>query len=249
MFILDQERTFADALASRLEAEGDIAMAAAVSVALPALPPVVAQDADIMLLDADLPGGAAFALCREVGRRGVAAHVIMLSYFTEAERVAAAVRAGAAAWMSKGESLEHLLRVMHGIVQGETWLPPAVTGHVLTLLLRGDAPQRGSDLLLATLTPREREVLACLADGAARREVAARLSLSANTVRTHTQNLMAKLQVHSTLEAVALTRSELPQDITPLRRDDQWPYIGGCSPSDLAPLALAGQTRISPVGW
>lgn len=216
VFIVDQERTFADALASRLEAEGDIAMVAVVSVALPALPPVVAQDADIMLLDADLPGGAAFTLCRQVARRGLVAHVIMLSYSVEAERVAAAVRAGAAAWMPKCESLERLLRVMQGIVQGETWLPPAVTGHVLTLLLRGDAPQRGSDPLLATLTPREREVLACLAEGAARREVAARLSLSANTVRTHTQNLMAKLQVHSTLEAVALTRSELVQDVTSL---------------------------------
>jgi two-component system NarL family response regulator len=209
VFIVDQERTFADALASRLEAEGEIVMVAAVSAARPALPPVVAQDADIMLLDADLPGDAAFTLCREVARCGPAAHVIMLSYSVEPERVTAAMLAGAAAWMPKGESLECLLRVMHGVVQGESWLPPAVTGHVLTLLLRGDAPQRGSDLLLAPLTPREREVLACLAEGAARREVAARLGLSANTVRTHTQNLMAKLQVHSALKAVALTRSEL----------------------------------------
>jgi DNA-binding NarL/FixJ family response regulator len=226
VFIVDQERTFADALAGRLEAERDIAMVAAVSVALPELPPVVSQEADIMLLDADLPGGAAFTLCREVARRGIAAHVIMLSYSAEAERVAAAVRAGAGAWLSKSESLEHLLRVMRGIVQGETWLPPAVMGHVLTLLLRGDMPPRRSDLLLATLTPREREVLGCLAEGAARRDVAARLSLSANTVRTHTQNLMAKLQVHSALEAVALTRSELRQAAAP-PHDQRWARAGG----------------------
>lgn len=209
VFIVDQERTFADALASRLEAEGDITVVAAVSVELPALCPIIAQNADIMLLDADLPGDAAFALCREVAGRGIAAHVIMMSYSAEAERIVAAVRAGAAAWMPKGESLAHLLRVMRGIAQGETWLPPAVMGQVLTLLLRDRAPQGGNELLLATLTPREREVLACLAEGAARREVAARLSLSANTVRTHQQNLMTKLRVHSTLEAVALTRSEL----------------------------------------
>ena len=57
------------------------------------------------------------------------------------------------------------------------------------------------------LTARERAVLACLAEGAAHRDaVAAQLHLSVHTVRTHTQNLMAKLGAHSMLEAVALTR-------------------------------------------
>ena len=51
---------------------------------------------------------------------------------------------------------------------------------------------------------REHEVLQCLVDGLGRAEIAARLHVSANTVRTHTQNLLAKLGVHSTLESVAL---------------------------------------------
>jgi DNA-binding NarL/FixJ family response regulator len=210
VFIVDQEHTFADALASRLQAEGDIAVVAAVSVELPALHPVLTQNADIMLLDADLPRGAAFAVCREVLARGIVAHVIMMSYATEPERVVAAVRAGAVAWMPKVESLQHLLHVIRGIARGDAWLPPAVTGRVLNLLLRDPVPQQENDLL-ATLTPREREVLACLAEGVARREVAARLRLSANTIRTHQQHLMAKLRVHSTLEAVALARPALTQ--------------------------------------
>jgi DNA-binding NarL/FixJ family response regulator len=61
--------------------------------------------------------------------------------------------------------------------------------------------------MLALLTPRERQVLACLAEGADRHQVAGRLNLTANTVRTHMQNIMAKLGVHSTLEAVTLTRA------------------------------------------
>jgi DNA-binding NarL/FixJ family response regulator len=81
-------------------------------------------------------------------------------------------------------------------------------GAVLRLLLQEREEQRESDRLLASLTPREREVLSCLAEGAGRRDVAERLHLSANTVRTHLQNLMAKLGVHSTLEAVALTRPQ-----------------------------------------
>jgi DNA-binding CsgD family transcriptional regulator len=82
---------------------------------------------------------------------------------------------------------------------------------VLGYLMADQDRRQDNDRLLAALTPREREVLACLAEGAGRREVAEQLHLSANTVRTHLQNLMAKLGVHSTLEAVALSRPHLEQ--------------------------------------
>jgi DNA-binding NarL/FixJ family response regulator len=236
VFIIDQERTFADALATRLEAEPDISVVAAIGVELPATRPVVAQSADVTLLDADLPGRAALALCREIAGRGISRYVIMTSYSAEAERVVAAVRAGATAWVPKRESLDHLLAVLRGIPQGGVWLPAEVTGQVLTLLLRQPVLPSESDLVEA-LTPREREVLACLAEGVARRDVAARLSLSANTVRTHLQNLMAKLQVHSTVEAVALTRSELTRVYLqkPVPLNDRAPVpcaAGDFTPSD-----------------
>jgi DNA-binding CsgD family transcriptional regulator len=73
---------------------------------------------------------------------------------------------------------------------------------------------------LVGLTRRERDVLLHVAEGADRKEVAERLHLSVNTVRTHMQSLMAKLGVHSTLEAVAVTRAWLdvspPQDRVPV---------------------------------
>lgn len=208
VFVVDHERTFADALAARLEAEQDIEVVAAVHARTPAQCMIVGRHADVMLLDGDLPDRAAFRLCEELCNRSPAPCVIMLSYSSEAELIADAVRAGATGWVGKGESLDHLLGVVRGVARGETWLPPAEVGKVLQLLLRDREEQRENDRLLAALTPREREVLACLADGAGRREVAERLCLSANTVRTHLQNLMAKLGVHSTLEAVALTRSQ-----------------------------------------
>jgi DNA-binding NarL/FixJ family response regulator len=116
------------------------------------------------------------------------------------------MQAGASAWLCKDASLDELLRVIRGVARGETWLPPAQTGAVLRLLLAERDLQRGSERLLATLTPREREVLSYLAEGSGRRDVAARMHVSTHTVRTHLQNIMAKLGVHSVLEAVALTR-------------------------------------------
>jgi DNA-binding NarL/FixJ family response regulator len=211
VFVIDSERTFADALAARLEAEEDVEVVAAVHPRTPAQCLIVGRYADVMLLDADLPGRAAIRLCEELRSRDEAPHVILLSYSSEAERIVDSVRAGAVAWVRKDESLEHLLRVIRGVAQGETWLPPAEAGNVLRLLMAERQQQQDNDGLLAALTPREREVLACLAEGAGRQEVAARLHLSANTVRTHLQNLMAKLGVHSTLEAVAISRTRLEQ--------------------------------------
>ena len=100
-----------------------------------------------------------------------------------------------------------------GVAGGETWLPPAQAGDVLSILLKQRDGQLDGAQMLALLTPRERQVLACLDEGASRNQVAERLNLKANTVRTHLQNIMAKLGVHSALEAVALTRTWLaPSD-------------------------------------
>jgi DNA-binding NarL/FixJ family response regulator len=211
VFVVDQERTFADALAARLEAEEDVEVVAAGHARTPAECLSVGRHADVMLLDGDLPERAAMRLCEELCTRDGAPHVVMLSYSSQPERIVDAVRSGAAAWVRKNESLQHLLQVIRGVACGETWLPPAETGHVLGYLMADQERRRDNDRLLAALTPREREVLACLAEGAGRREVAEQLHLSANTVRTHLQNLMAKLGVHSTLEAVALSRPHLEQ--------------------------------------
>ena len=211
VFVIDSERTFADALAARLEAEEDVEVVAAVHARTPAQCLIVGRYADVLLLDGDLPERAGIRLCEELCGRDEAPRVIVLSYSSEAERIVDSVRAGAVAWVRKDESIDHLLRVIRGVAQGETWLPPAEVGHVLRLLMAGRQQQQDNDGLLAALTPREREVLVCLAEGSGRREVAERLHLSANTVRTHLQNLMAKLGVHSTLEAVAMTRTQLEQ--------------------------------------
>jgi DNA-binding NarL/FixJ family response regulator len=93
------------------------------------------------------------------------------------------------------------------VARGETWLPPAETGNVLSLLMTQRDRREDGNRMLALLTPRERQVLSYLAEGDSRNQIAERLNLTPNTVRTHLQNILAKLGVHSTLEAVALTRA------------------------------------------
>ena len=105
--------------------------------------------------------------------------------------------------------VKSVLSVLRGVVRGDTWLAPRELGAVLRLLIEDQDHRRGGNDLLASLTRREHDVLILLVEGAGRQEVAERLQLSANTVRTHLHSLMAKLGVHSTLEVVALARPRL----------------------------------------
>jgi DNA-binding NarL/FixJ family response regulator len=198
--VIDEERTFADALAIRLNAEEDIEVAAISQLTAGG----VGWHADVVLLDVDLAGS--MRLCQTTSGPPDQTRVIMLSQTSDPSRIVAAIEAGACAWVRKDESIEHLLRVIRGVIRGETWLPPSETGNVLSLLLKQRAGREDRDRMLARLTRRERQVLACVAEGVSRSQVAEQLNLTANTVRTHLQNITAKLEVHSTLEAVALTR-------------------------------------------
>jgi DNA-binding NarL/FixJ family response regulator len=209
LLILAQEGTFADALAIRLEAEPDMEIVAELHTQVLSAHVFTGSRADVALLDGDFPGDAAFRLCEELSRRGKAPHVLILSHSSDPGRILRALEAGALGWVRKDESLDRLIEVIHGVARGETWLPARDTGPVLRLLLRRPDPGQYGTSQLAVLTQREREVLVCLAEGTGRRDMAEHLHMSPNTVRTHLQNLMAKLGVHSALEAVALTRSQL----------------------------------------
>jgi DNA-binding NarL/FixJ family response regulator len=209
VLIVDQHLTFRDALATRLQTEPDVAVLAKAHSAEFAASVLVGRSADVILLDADLPDQSALAFCSEIIQGPDPPRIIMLSVASEPERIVAAVRAGAAAWIRKDESIDHLLSVIRGVVRGESWLPPRELGVVLHMLIENQEHRRDSDDLLAALTPRERDVLYLLVEGAGRNEVAKRLQLSANTVRTHLQSIMSKFGVHSTLEVVALARPRL----------------------------------------
>jgi DNA-binding NarL/FixJ family response regulator len=214
--VVDGQRTFADALASRLAAEpGMLVVATANSVAATRRL-LVGRPVSVVLLDSELP--QSFDLAAELTQIQAGAppptRVITLGTVPETARIVEALRAGIAGWVPKEDSIQHLLEVIQGVMRDEIWLPPTTVGLVLRLLLHErDMREASQEHPLASLTPREREVLSYLAEGIGRREVAERMQLSANTIRSHLQNLMAKLEVHSSLEAVALARRANAHDV------------------------------------
>ncbi|MER7182262.1 response regulator transcription factor, partial [Streptomyces hyaluromycini] len=180
---------------------------------------------DVLLVDADLggqlPGGRAAVPVQEANEEGLvdgislvvgvrsaqpAVRVVVLAEKDDPRRAALALQAGASGWVAKDCSLSRLLNVIRGVLRDETHLPPALLTGVLRELTAARKHRTESERLVESLTPREREVLRCMVAGLGRKAVAERLFLSPHTVRTHMQNVLGKLGVHSTLAAVALAR-------------------------------------------
>ncbi|MFD3457392.1 response regulator [Streptomyces sp. NPDC058691] len=156
------------------------------------------------------PGGPSavdgIALVERVRNEHPATRTVVLAERDDARRAARALQAGASGWVAKDCSLSRLLAVMRGVLRDETHLPPALLTGVLRELTAARRHRTESERLVESLTPREQEVLRCMVAGLGRKAVAERLYLSPHTVRTHMQNVLGKLGVHSTLAAVALAR-------------------------------------------
>ncbi|EPD90627.1 LuxR C-terminal-related transcriptional regulator [Streptomyces albus] len=153
---------------------------------------------------AEAPGG--LPLVARVRADYPHVRTVVLAERDDPRHAAAALQAGAGGWVAKDCSLSRLLQVIRGVLKDETHLPPALLTGVLKELTATRKHRTESERLVESLTPREREVLRCMVAGLGRKAVAERLYLSPHTVRTHMQNVLGKLGVHSTLAAVALAR-------------------------------------------
>ncbi|MFJ9927368.1 MULTISPECIES: LuxR C-terminal-related transcriptional regulator [Streptomyces] len=229
VLVVDDHRIFAESLAAALAAEPDVEVFAAGSgpAALRCLERAAAEGRryDVLLVDADLGGRPAvgrptvsvraadedglvdgISLVAGVRTAHPAVRTVVLAEKDDPRRAALALGAGASGWVAKDCSLSRLLAVIRGVLRGETHLPPALLTGVLKELTAARKHRSESERLVESLTPREREVLRCMVAGLGRKAVAERLYLSPHTVRTHMQNVLGKLGVHSTLAAVALAR-------------------------------------------
>ncbi|HEX6472845.1 MAG TPA: response regulator transcription factor [Streptosporangiaceae bacterium] len=207
VLVVDDHALFADALAARLSREPELAV-------LPVAPDVrrarallATERPHVVALDLMLGAESGLDVLDHVRQSCPNTGVVVLTAVSDVDAVVQAIRRGAVGWVPKTASADLVTEIIKSAARGGGWIPPDITGEVLRRLNpAGDpaGPAAAGPRLPAELTPREREVLQCMVDGLNRAEIAARLALSANTVRTHTQNLLAKLGVHSALEVITL---------------------------------------------
>lgn len=197
VLIVEDQMLFAEAIEVALR-KRDVEVVGIARTGESALDLVEATQPDVVLLDIGLPGESGLTVGREMLERHPDLKVLALTAITDGRTAREALRAGFSGYLTKDTDIGRLVRAIHAAIAGEVTIPKRLARQAVGG--RGDDPVA---VMAAQLTERERDVLALLAEGADSDTVAERCRISRNTVRTHVQSILSKLNVHSRLEAAA----------------------------------------------
>jgi DNA-binding NarL/FixJ family response regulator len=200
--IIEDHQVLVDALALLLQKEPDLEFIGSANSFSLGRQLIQERTPDVMLLDLHLPDGNGLDLIPEIQSRIPSTQIVVLTSMSDEQTVIRALDKGVSGFIPKGCSLTELMSAIRKAADGEIVVPSSILAGLLMRLPRDKAAAYREEQGWERLTPREQEVLGCLAKGRSGDEIAAELSIAPLTVRTHIRNLMAKLGVHSRLEAV-----------------------------------------------
>jgi len=158
---------------------------------------------DIVIVDLSLPDRSGVELIRELHDRLPKSRMLVLSMHSKADYIASAFQAGARGYVVKESAAENLLTALDAMARDDYYMDSTVSAQVVEKLMQ---KQPGSPKIIDSnydsLTAREQEIMALLAEGHNVREVADRLHISQKTVENHRSNIYNKLEIHNTIELV-----------------------------------------------
>jgi two-component system nitrate/nitrite response regulator NarL len=182
-----------------------------VTTAGEALAAARAQQPDLVLVDIGLPDRSGISLGEQILQELPGTKVVAVTAIEDASLVREALRVGFAGYITKDTEADKFVRSLQSVLDGQVVVPASASRAVAGNGNGSSDP----NLIYSQLTRRELEVLRLLVDGTSSREIARTLKVSPNTVRTHVQGILAKLQVHSRLEAAAFA---VRHDLVRVRR-------------------------------
>jgi DNA-binding NarL/FixJ family response regulator len=202
VLLVDDHQLLTDSLARLLAAEPDIEIMG-IGGTVAEAKQLAQERMDVVLMDYRLPDGTGAEATRAIKARWPSARVVMLTAVQDDETVLESIQAGADGYLTKDRAVDDVVATVRSARAGETLLPRSV---IIGIAQRvADARDRQAERApIEALTARELQVLQALAEGMATPDICERLFISRNTLRTHVQNIMMKLHVHSKLEAVTV---------------------------------------------
>jgi len=205
LLICDDHKILTDSLAMVVERDTGLRM-----VARPVHTPEEAVEIcrehhpDVVLMDIVFKGPMdGIEATRRIKEDSPTTKVVIMTAHDDERLLVEAVEAGASGFLGKDEAADEVLAAAKAAAEGEVLIDPVTLTRILHQVAKEREAHRGAMALLGDLTDREHEVLRLLAQGTRNDDIAQKLFISPQTVQTHVRNLLAKLGVHSKLEAVA----------------------------------------------
>lgn len=194
-----------------LDAEEEIEVVGEASDGASAISQASALRPDVILMDVRMPGVNGIEATAAIAAAQPETRILILTTFDLDEYAFAGLRAGASGFLLKDTRPSELAEAIRTVATGEAVVSPRITRRILDMfsgqLPQGEAEapaERSEDPVIASLTPREREILILMAQGLSNAEIADDLFVSATTVKTHVGNILAKLAVRDRVQAVIL---------------------------------------------
>jgi DNA-binding NarL/FixJ family response regulator len=210
LLVAEDERHLRHALSHLLAMAKDIEIVGEVADGIGAVELARQRQAEVVLMDIGMPRLDGITATRRLAELSPDIRVVILTIYSDDERVFRALQAGARGYLLKDAAPEEILQAVRAVHAGEGILDAALVGRVMQEFGRLSHLDARDVPLFSDLTPREREVLDLLATGMRNQDIASRLSIAEKTVKHHVSSILAKLQVnHRTEAAVLASRSGL----------------------------------------
>jgi DNA-binding NarL/FixJ family response regulator len=199
VIVVEDDKGLREQLVKIISGASDINCVGAYSSAENALPEILANKPDVVLMDIKLPRMSGIECVAEIKRMNPGIQVIMVTVYEDSEYIFRALKAGANGYLVKSGPPKQLLEAIRDVHSGGSPMSSHIARKVVDHFhLLGPSSVQGENL-----SPREREVLDLLASGLLYKEIASQLNISITTVRTHIINICEKLHVRNRVEAVA----------------------------------------------
>jgi two-component system response regulator DevR len=203
VLVVNDQRTFAEALAAALRLEKDL-LARVAGSGEEAMQMIGVERPDVVLLDVQMPGLSGIEVIRKLREAQPDVSVVMLSGHEDDLLRASAMEAGAVGYLSKLAPLADLPEAVRKASRGEALMDPEEMLRLERYLRHRRHQEATERQRTGRLTPRQTEILQLLADGVPVATIAERLGMSRLTLRTHVQNILTRLGVHTKTEAVTV---------------------------------------------
>ncbi len=208
VLLADDHALFREGLAGIINAQPDMQVTGEASDGLEAVVKAQELKPDLIVMDVQMPGMDGLEAARQIKQILPETIIVMLTVRDDDDKLFEALKNGAQGYLLKEIHSKSMLEMLRGALRGEAALSPNLAGRVLSEFRRismGGAPEKDDD---GGLTEREHQVLLQASTGATDKEIAAALSISLNTVKTHMRNILAKLHVRTRREATRAAQAK-----------------------------------------